>query len=168
LPAGGRILIFVRASVDLRLADRNWNTSQTNADVRKDFQLVRGVFVRGALLCAPSPPPSGDAIRKLAEVTNARTTRDKFEQHTRDPFCQGCHERIDGIGFGLEDFDAIGTLRTTENGFPIDASGRLLDAGDVDGPFVGGAELSRKLAQSPKVAACFVRQVFRSPGTVCQ
>lgn len=124
--------------------------------------IVRGVFVRSALLCAPTPPPSGDAIRRLAEVIGARTTRERYAQHSNDPFCRGCHERIDGIGFGLEDFDAIGAARTTENGVAIDASGRLYDSGDgVDGPFVGGAELSRKLAKSPKVAACFVRQVFR-------
>lgn len=62
VPAGGRILIFVRASVDLRLADRNWNTSQTNADVRKDFQLVRGFLVRGRVRMPDGsfPPREGN------------------------------------------------------------------------------------------------------------
>lgn len=124
--------------------------------------IARGVFVRGALLCAPPMTPSGDAIRKLADVGGARTTRERFATHSRDPFCQTCHERIDGVGFGLEDFDGIGAARAAENGVPIDASGTLFDAGDgADGPFVGAAELSLRLARSPKVAACFVRQAFR-------
>ena len=49
----------------------------------------------------------------------------RMEQHRTDPACASCHRRMDPLGFGLENFDAIGGWRTDEGGRPIDASGRL-------------------------------------------
>jgi hypothetical protein len=81
-------------------------------------------------------------------------------QHAVAP-CSGCHQLMDPIGFGFENYDAIGTYRTTESGVPVDASGELRDAQDASGPFVGAISLSERLAKSRIVRECVVRQWFR-------
>src|SRR5262249_45758248 len=84
--------------------------------------IERGVFVRSALLCAIQEQPPPGIPRVPPGTTEARTTRERFEQHVANPFCMRCHKAIDGIGFGFEAFDALGAYRTMENGIPIDAS----------------------------------------------
>jgi len=51
--------------------------------------------------------------------------RESLEKHRADAVCAGCHARMDPLGFGLENFDAIGRYRTVDGKFPIDASGTL-------------------------------------------
>lgn len=120
----------------------------------------RGKFVREQLLCQPLPPPPNDANLVLPELDSNLTTRERFSQHSSDPSCSGCHELLDPIGFGFENFDGAGNFRTQENNQPIDASGELI-ATDVDGPFVGVTELVSKLASSEQVRNCVVTQYFR-------
>jgi Protein of unknown function (DUF1592)/Protein of unknown function (DUF1588)/Protein of unknown function (DUF1595)/Protein of unknown function (DUF1587)/Protein of unknown function (DUF1585) len=121
--------------------------------------IKRGLFVREHLLCQ-LPPPAPDDIPELPPVDPNGTTRERFEQHRADPACAACHAMFDPIGFGFENYDAIGRWRTTENGQPIDASGELAGA-DVAGEFVGVRELGTKLAASEDVAQCMTRQWFR-------
>jgi hypothetical protein len=120
----------------------------------------RGLFVREQLLCQPLPPPPPEANAMPPRLDGAMTTKERFAAHRADPACSGCHTLIDNIGFGFENFDAMGVWRTRENGKPVDASGSLQGT-DVDGPFVGAVELARKLAGSAQVKACLVDQVFR-------
>src|SRR5262249_46900909 len=122
--------------------------------------IARGVFVRTALLCAHQQPPPPGLPRGPPGATAANTTRARFAEHVANPFCMKCHDAIDGVGFGFESFDGVGAYRTTENGIDIDASGKLLDSHDQDGPFAGVIALEQKLAQSRTVADCFVRQMF--------
>ena len=121
--------------------------------------ITRGVFVRSALLCAPPPPPPPN-IPRTVSPTSGHTTRERFADHTASPFCQGCHKGIDGVGFGFEQFDGIGRLRLVEGGEEVDTSGWLTDSG-ADGRFVGVSALEDLLLASPKVAPCFVAQLFR-------
>ena len=53
------------------------------------------------------------------------SVRASLEKHRADPMCAGCHARMDPLGFGLENFDAIGRYRTMDGKFPIDSSGTL-------------------------------------------
>jgi hypothetical protein len=122
--------------------------------------IARGVFVRSALLCAPPPPPPPNIPRTVA-ADGGRTTRERFAAHTDNPFCQGCHRAIDGVGFGFEQFDGIGRLRVVEGGEPVDTSGLLTDSGGPDAPFVGASALEDLLVASPNVWSCFVKQLFR-------
>lgn len=124
----------------------------------------RGLFVRQRLLCQefPPPPPNAGGVPK---VDPAATTRERFAQHTSNPFCKSCHQYIDDVGFGFERFDPIGRLRDSEAGKPIDAKG---DMNDVEGfgkgthaPFSDTRELGRVLAASEAAKACVVRQVYR-------
>jgi hypothetical protein len=52
--------------------------------------------------------------------------REMMEIHRKNPDCRGCHARMDPIGLGLENFNALGQFRTRENGKPIDTSGQLV------------------------------------------
>ena len=89
----------------------------------------RGLFVLDNLLGTPPPPPPPN-VPKLEDAAaggNARPTqREMMEIHRKKPECRGCHARMDPIGLGLENFNALGQFRTQENGKPIDASGKLL------------------------------------------
>jgi hypothetical protein len=53
----------------------------------------------------------------------AASLRQQMEQHRADPVCASCHARMDVLGFGLENYDAIGRWRTTDGKFPVDAGG---------------------------------------------
>jgi hypothetical protein len=124
----------------------------------------RGLFVRRRLLCqefAPPPPNAGS----VPKVDPSATTRERFAQHTADPFCKSCHQYIDDVGFGFERFDTVGRARDTEAGKPIDAQG---DMNDVEGfgkgthaPFSTMAELGHVLASSDAAKTCIARQVYR-------
>ncbi|HXK17681.1 MAG TPA: DUF1592 domain-containing protein, partial [Polyangiaceae bacterium] len=126
--------------------------------------ISRGVFVLQALLCAPppTPPPNVPPAAPVGDpVVKDLTTRQRFEQHVSTPFCAACHQMIDGVGFGFEQFDGIGAYRTTEKGKPVDSSGQLVGTGEIDGAYSGVSELSQKLAGSQHLRDCFVKQVYR-------
>jgi hypothetical protein len=57
-----------------------------------------------------------------------------MEQHRKNPACASCHSRMDPLGFGLENFNAIGAWRTEEGKFPVDASGSLPDGRSFQTP----------------------------------
>src|SRR5439155_25616732 len=63
-----------------------------------------------------------------------KTLRGRLLIHRQDPTCASCHDRIDPLGFGLENYDAIGRWRTKDAGQPIDATGTLPDGTKFDGP----------------------------------
>lgn len=120
----------------------------------------RGKFVREQWLCDELPPPPPGLSIAAPALDPGLTTRERFAQHSAQPACRGCHQQMDPIGLGFENFDALGKFRTQENGKPVDAHGELTDT-DVDGTFDGAAELQTRLAQSSKVKQCVVRHWFR-------
>jgi hypothetical protein len=132
----------------------------TLATATESSPIYRGKFVREQLLCQelPAPPPN---IPKPPDVPAGVSTREKFKQHQADPACSGCHRLMDPIGFGFEHYDAVGRYRTTDNGAPVDASGEVVLSRDLDGKFVGLAELGQKLSTSAEVEECVARQWFR-------
>lgn len=135
-----------------------------NAYADQSSPIKRGLFVRRSLLCQELPPPPANAAT-VPQVDPNATTRERFAQHTKDPACGGCHRYIDDLGFGFEQFDAIGRYRETENGKPIDASG---DMNDVEGLGTGThaafgslRELSEAIVASESGEACFAKQTYR-------
>jgi hypothetical protein len=120
----------------------------------------RGLAVRKNLLCTDLPDPPANVNNNPPAPDPKATTRQRFEQHRIDPTCAGCHELLDPLGVGFENYDAIGRYRSDENGLPIDASGKL--TGTASGAaFTGAVELAKKLATSPEVRACVQKQWFR-------
>jgi hypothetical protein len=122
--------------------------------------IYRGRFVRESLLCQQLPSPPAN-IPAPPEVTPGSTTRERLAQHESDPTCSGCHQLLDPLGFGFENYDTLGRYRTQDAGKPVDASGNVSSTRDIDGPFNGVAELAKKLAASSEVKECVARQWFR-------
>lgn len=89
----------------------------------------------------PPPPPPGVSDLKEAEAVTGATMRQLLEKHRENPVCASCHARMDPLGFGLENFDAVGRWRDKEGMGPVDASGVLPDGTRFNGP----AELRRVL-----------------------
>jgi hypothetical protein len=75
------------------------------------------------------------------KVRDGLTFRKQLEQHRTDPNCAGCHKRLDPLGFGLENFDAIGRWRGEIDRQPVDASGEMA----TGEKFTGAAELKTLL-----------------------
>jgi hypothetical protein len=122
--------------------------------------VLRAKAIRTQILCAaPAPPPPGLNV-KPPDPAPGLSTRERFAQHTADPFCAACHEQLDPLGFGLENYDAIGAYRSQDSGKPVDASGQLTGTRDADGPFNGGVELARHLSTSSQVRQCVTREWF--------
>jgi hypothetical protein len=125
--------------------------------------VIRGVFVRERFLCLPvaPPPPTVNAVPPDPDP-NA-TTRERFRQHTEQPACSGCHQLIDGVGFGFERYDQLGRYRATENGLDVDESGEIIGTNEagLDGKFTGAAELADRIASSPMARDCFATNWYR-------
>lgn len=122
--------------------------------------VLRGKFVREALLCQELPPPPPDVPTDVSADENL-STRERYAAHSASAACSGCHVLMDPIGFGFENYDAVGRYRTEELGAPVDARGELTAAGDANGAFNGLRELSAKLGSSNDVKSCVSQQWFR-------
>jgi hypothetical protein len=101
----------------------------------------RGKWILEQILGTP-PPPAPPAVPTLeAQGILKGNLRQRMEQHRTDPACASCHSRMDAIGFAFEKFDGVGLLRTTDEGKPIDPSGKLSDGRT----FAGAGELKQLL-----------------------
>jgi hypothetical protein len=68
------------------------------------------------------------------EPVKLRSVRERLEKHRTNEPCASCHKIMDPMGLALENFDAIGSWRTLDSGFPIDASGQLVDGTKINSP----------------------------------
>lgn len=113
--------------------------------------VVRGKWVLERILGTPPPPPPPD----VPEIEEAKGVHDELDlrqiltMHREAPACFGCHQKMDPIGLGLENFDAIGRWRDGYGDTPIDASGVLADGTTFNGP----AELKEILLQEENLFA---------------
>jgi hypothetical protein len=131
-----------------------------NSHTNQTSPVHRGKLVREQFLCDIMPPPPPNVMPTVPDIEPGSTTRERFAQHSKDPACKGCHQLMDPIGFGFENYDTVARYRTKDNGQPVDASGEL-SGSDVDGKFDGVAELAKKLATSTDVQGCYAKQWFR-------
>jgi hypothetical protein len=84
----------------------------------------------------PSPPPNVPDLPKQEGTIHGGakpTMRQQMEMHRKMEPCASCHKIMDPIGFSLENFNAIGEWRTTDDGSPIDPAGQLVDGSKLDG-----------------------------------
>src|SRR4029434_7865471 len=105
------------------------------SNANRTSPVIRGKWILENMLGsqAPTPPPDVPPLEEKPTAA-ARSVRERIEQHRSNPACAGCHKIMDPIGLALENFDAIGRWRTTDEGVTIDASGQLVDGTVVDGP----------------------------------
>jgi hypothetical protein len=96
----------------------------------------RGKWVLETLLGTPPPPPPPGVpeVPGESEGELVGPLRQRLEQHRTASACSVCHSRIDPLGFGLENYDAIGRWRTHDALAPVDASGTLPDGRSFNGP----------------------------------
>jgi hypothetical protein len=108
----------------------------------------RGKWVLEQIIGDPPPPPPA-AVPPLAEQgatgTAGLSVRQLMERHRKDPMCASCHTKMDAIGFGFENFDAIGRWRRDDNGAALDTAGTLPGGISFKGPIeLKTAFLARK------------------------
>lgn len=116
---------------------------------------LRGKLVRTRLLCENLPPPPDNVDTNIKVPEGATlTTREIFETHSENATCRPCHNTMDPIGYGFENYDLVGRYRTMDNGKPIDASGEIIGTGFK---FNGLKELNQHLANNATVRQCLVR-----------
>lgn len=122
----------------------------------------RGKMVRTVLMCDELPPPPKEL--KFMTPPDAATVPQRvlLEQHQNEPSCAGCHRLMDSIGFGLENYDALGRHRTKyPKGETVNSSGEIVASQDIDGRFANPQELGAKLGSSKQVRACLGTHWFR-------
>ena len=140
----------------------------------KTHPVKRGLFVRRNLLCQDFPPPPIGAELKPLEDPSL-TVRERFEHAHLKEGCEACHQYIDGIGFGLENYNALGLYVTTEktdNGLikainslgyigSLNSAETYLSEAEPVVPYQGMDELAGLIAGSSNAKACYVRQWYR-------
>ena len=99
----------------------------------------RGKWVMEVLLGSPppAPPPNVPPLEDVKAATDtgkALSTRERMEEHRKNPACASCHKVIDPLGLALENFDVLGAWRIKDNGVSVDANGVLYDGTKMNGP----------------------------------
>jgi hypothetical protein len=109
----------------------------------------RGKWILTNILGSPPlpPPPNVPELKENGGEGKPLSLRERMEAHRANPVCAGCHKVMDPIGFALENFDAVGHWRTSDDGARIDPSGTLFNGARVDGP----AALRQMLVSRPEV-----------------
>jgi mono/diheme cytochrome c family protein len=99
----------------------------------------RGKWIMETLLGSPPPPPppnvpSLDDTKAATDTGKTLSTRERMEEHRKNPACNSCHRVIDPLGLALENFDVVGGYRIKDNGVPVDTAAKLYDGTDLNGP----------------------------------
>ena len=123
------------------------STLTVTSNPTRTSPVKRGKWILEEILGTPPPPPPpnvADLPDEKKDVARG-TLRARMEKHRADPNCASCHARMDPLGFGLENFDAIGSWRDQDGKFPVDASGTLPGGQSFVGPVELKAVLLTKI-----------------------
>jgi len=147
LPASGqRGGIFTQGSV-----------LTTNSQPRRTSVVKRGKWALDQLLCIPiAPPPANVPMGALDAPGATGTLRERLAAHRANPQCASCHDYLDPIGLGLENYDAIGAWRSTEDGVAIDATGQFPDGRSFD----GARQMAALVKADPNTPHCLAERLF--------
>ncbi len=98
--------------------------------------VLRGVWILDSILGTPppAPPPDVPELDESSEGKPVGSIRERLAAHSNSPGCASCHQRIDPLGFALENYDVLGRWRDHEAGVPVDATGKLPDGTQLSGP----------------------------------
>ena len=109
---------------------------------------LRGKWILENLLGTPPPaPPANVPPFEQTAGPTPRTIRERMEIHRANPSCASCHRSMDGLGFTLENFNAVGAWRTRDAGYDVNAQGTMTDGETA----VGVAGLRAALLRRPEV-----------------
>jgi hypothetical protein len=109
-------------------------TLSTQAGASRTSPILRGNWLYETILGEKLPKPPKDVPQLAETVPTGLSERQLIAMHSENAACAKCHRRIDPFGFALEEFDAIGRLRTTDaSGKPLDTKATLPDGATLDG-----------------------------------
>jgi len=120
--------------------------------------VIRGKYILDNILGSPPPPPPPD-VPQLDEASVGATAslRQQMEKHRANAVCASCHTKMDGLGFGLENYDGVGKWRTLDGKFPVDATGSMPNGRTFSSP----AEMRSVMkSQLPEFARCVVEKML--------
>jgi hypothetical protein len=122
----------------------------------------RGLYVLDRLLCsAPPPPPAGVNLNAIDTSNTSQPIRQRLAAHqATGAGCAACHKTMDSIGLGLENFDAVGRYRASDEFGPVDASGQLPNGSGTEVNFDGVSQLAAVLATDPRFVPCVVQTML--------
>jgi hypothetical protein len=120
--------------------------------------VIRGQYLLSNILGSPVPPPPPDVPPiDEAAVGALSSLRQQMEKHRADPACATCHNKMDPLGFGLENYNGIGRWRTMDGKFPVDASGTLPNGRSFTTPSEMRALL---VASLPEFSHCLIQKML--------
>jgi hypothetical protein len=120
--------------------------------------VIRGKYVlRNILGEPPAPPPPDVPALDEAAVGTSMSLRQQMEKHRDNAVCASCHSKMDPLGFGLENYDAIGRWRKFDGKFPVDSSGTLPSGKSFQTPAEMRAVL---IGQLPDFAHCVIEKML--------
>ena len=98
--------------------------------------VLRGKWILETILGDPPPPPPPNVpeLEESASSVSSESLRQRLELHRQDVACAQCHDRIDPLGFGLENYGVLGRWRDKYEGHTVDARGALPDGTTFSGP----------------------------------
>jgi hypothetical protein len=128
------------------------------SDADEAHPVHRGLEVLEKVLCTVIVPPQDFVPPPVKDVSPTLSNRQRFEEATNGgPSCQGCHVKINGMGFAFENYDAVGGWRDTDAGMPVNASGSFpFSTGEVT--YKNAVELTKHIAKSKEARDCFAKQ----------
>lgn len=130
------------------------------ANAYEGSPFARGRLIREKFLCQMLTPPK-EPVPELPPPSPDLPTRERYEEHTKDASCQGCHALINPPGFAFLNYDALGGWLTQDGGQPIDASGVLVGVGGGARPFTNAVDLATALVDTEEARQCISKQWFR-------
>ncbi len=149
--------------VDLTTDQRSGVFTQASVLTVSSYPTRTSVVLRGKYLletCFEFPTASAAARCPAPERRDGRrgkSLRQQMEAHRADALCASCHSKMDVLGFGLENYDAIGRWRTTDGKFPIDSSGAFPNGKAFNGP----AEMKALLHDNiPEFIRCLAEKML--------
>ncbi|MBK7864834.1 MAG: DUF1592 domain-containing protein [Archangiaceae bacterium] len=125
----------------------------------------RGIFIRNRLFCqeVPPPPPGVNVDEKPTSAASSCKV-DRYSAHAANGGCRTCHQNLDPVGFGIENFNKAGQWRDHDDGEPncaIGGDGKLTGLPGGEKPFKGVVGLTDLMLGSGQMEQCTVKQVFR-------
>jgi hypothetical protein len=128
-----------------------------NSHADRTSPVLRGKYVLTELLCENIPPPPANVNAMIMpDPTGVKTLRQVLEGHVSNPECASCHSLMDPIGFGMENYNAVGAYRTMDGTLPIDSTGTL-PSGQK---FSGLMDLTKIIGSDPAFPKCMATKLY--------